>query len=215
MKIEDLEPIFDEILNKSEKLIKNGKREEILNERIFHHMFSNEVSSYFLEKKVDIWDSLLLVPEYPTSMKFNWEIVKLSNAKHAREEGLGKGKRGNFDFAIKSKPQIYIEFKGPELYKTKDIKEVMLKLLSEDDKSSLKVFAAMITSSKTGNVNHIREIENRFYEGLKFSLDVLEIKNLKEINLYAYVATILDNGQAKPIWGNCAQYEKELIEEGI
>ncbi len=207
MKIEELEPIFNTILNKCENLVKNGKRKEILNERFFHHMFSNELSSYFLEKKVDIWDSLLLVPERPTEMKFKWKVVEecfeLKDAKRARKEGVGNGRAGQFDFAIFSEhtePPTFIEFKGPEPYKPIDIVKVMLKLLSED-KSHLKVFVAIITSSSKGEKARI-DAENYLSEGVEFALKVLEIKNLKDTNLYVYVATFTDTKPVIIQWGN-------------
>lgn len=204
MKKEELESIFDKILNKSSKLIENKKHGNILNERVFHHMFSNEVSSYFSEKKIDIWESLLLLPEYPTDEKFTWKFVdkyfEKDDAKRAREEGVGKGRAGQFDFVIKelNEPRIFIEFKGPKLYKSIDIAKVMLKLLSQNDKSSLKVFTAIITSKMDKH-----DLENNLKRGLDFSLEVLNIKNPRDINLYVYVAKVPNN---KPVfWGKYTQ----------
>ncbi len=226
MRIEELESISNKILNKSETLIKNEKRRDIRNERVFHHMFSSYVYSHFSEKNVDIWESLLLIPEYPTQEKFRWKSIrkyfKLSDVENASKEGVGKGKAGQFDFAIRSDsellPRIFIEFKGPKLYKPIDIVEVMLKLLSQD-KSHLKVFVAIITSSKKDEEANCGAIEN-LKKGIEFSLKTLEtlkkltIENINDINLYLYVATIPDNRAAEKIfWGNIAKYEKELIGE--
>jgi len=213
MKIAELESIFDEILDKSKKLIQNARRNDILNERVFHHMFSSLVASHFSNKCVDIWEPLLLIPEFRTKEKFCWKDIKLSDVEHTRKYGMGKGKRGNFDFAMRTKPQenpsIFIEWEGPKLYETKDIVKVMLKLLSQSD-SNLKVFVAIITSSRTGRRDHMDAISQYLKEGVKFSLEVLNVNNLTDKNLYVYVATITDKESSKIHWGKYAQIEGDF-----
>lgn len=182
MNMMELESIFDDILNRSEKLIQNERRDDILNERFFHHMFSTLVASYFSEKGIDVWKSLLLVPEFPTKKKFSWKYLKLSDVEHTREYGMDKGKQGNFDFAIRTKPQenpsIFIEWKGPKLYEAKDIAEVTLKLLSQSDSDS-KVFVAIITSSITGRRDHLDAISEHLRDGIKFSVEVLVLSLIR------------------------------------
>jgi hypothetical protein len=165
-------------------------------------MFSTLIASHFSKKGIDIWESLLLVPEFPTKENFCWKDIKLSNVERTRKHGVGKGKSGQFDFAIKTEPPIFIEWEGPKLYKTEDIAKVMLKLLSQDE-SDLKVFVAIITSSKKGRRGHMNAIRERLKEGLKFSLKVLNITDLTDKNLYVYVATITDNKCIKIYWGKC------------
>jgi hypothetical protein len=173
-------------------------------------MFSNLVASHFSKKGVDIWESLLLVPEFPTQEKFHWKDMDLSNAENTRKHGVGKGKSGYFDFAIQTESPIFIEWKGPKLYDTKAIAEIMLKLLSEH-KSQIKVFAAIITSSRKGRRDHIDAIGERLKKGLEFSLEVLNINNLTDKNLYVYVATISDKKCIKICWGNYVQIESSFV----
>lgn len=200
MKIAELKSILDSIVRKSETLIQAGRRDDIRNERIYHHMFSNLISSCFAKKDINIWDSLLLQPESPTTKKFTWKYINLKNLAHTKKYVINRGQSGQFDFSIKTKPPIFIEWKGPELFSSKDIAQVMLKLLSED-KSSFKVFAAIITSSLTGRKDHFNKIKNHLNEGIEFACKVLDIKNLTNKNFYIFVATITDNGPQKIHWG--------------
>ena len=209
MNIAELESIIDEILNRSKKLIREGRRDDILNERFFHHMFSSLVASHFSKNGVDLWESLLLAPEFPTQEKFHWDDMVLSDVEKTRKHGVGKGGVGYFDFAIQTEPPIFIEWKCPTLYKTEEIAEIMLKLLSQH-KSHIKVFAAIITSSRTGRRDHMDAIRERLKKGFEFSLEVLNINNLTDKNLYVYVATITDNDCIKICWGNYVQIESDF-----
>ena len=209
MEITELESIFDDILDRSERLVREGIRLYLRNERVFHHIFSSLVASHFLKKGVDVWQSLLLLPECPTQETFSWKHMKLSDAKHTRKYGVGKGKRGQFDFAILTEPPIFVEWKGPNVYGTKDVAEVMLKLLSQDQ-SHLKVFAAIMTSSRTGRRDHMDAIRERLEKGLEFALQVLDINNLGDRNLHIYVATIT-NECARIRWGHCARIKGEFV----
>ena len=85
----------------------------------------------------------------------------------------------------------------------------MLKLLSQH-KSHLKVFVAVITSSRTGRRDHMYAIREYLKRGLEFSLEVLNIDNLTDKNLHIYVATITDDKCIKVCWGNYIQIENDV-----
>lgn len=181
--------------------VENNMREDILNERVFHHMFSSLLTKYFSNRGVDIWDSLYLVPEYPTDKAFIW-----------KEKLIGDGKRGQFEFKIKGDPPIVIEWKGPKMFKGKkdggfsEVDEVMIKLLSQEDNSELKVFAAIITTSKNAGEKHTALIKERLKDGVKTAIDKLDINNLGDKNLFVYVATVPNEGSKKIFWG---RYERK------
>lgn len=203
MKIMELESILDDILSRTWKLIQNGRRGDILNERFFHHMFSTLTASYLSKKGEDIWESLLLVPEFPTQERFRWSDLRLNDAEYTRRYAVGKGVSGQIDFAIRCKPIILIEWNGPGLYQPKDVAKDMLKLLSQDE-SYLKVFAAIITSSRTGRSDHMLAVREHLEAGLKFAFDVLGINHPTDKNLYIYVATVTEK-PVKIYWGSCVK----------
>lgn len=200
MEIYELEDIFSEMVKRSEKLIHANKRDLIKNnERFFHHMFSNLIYDHYSKKKEDIFNSLFLIPEYPTKNKFSWKYVKEFDEKKTKKFGINRGKSGKFDFALLNKPPIYIEWKGPNLYNDYDMAKDLLKLLTQDE-HSIKIIAAIILSSKKGGKNHVKALKSHFNEGMRFAKDVLEIENLQEKNLYGYIATIPDDKIEKIVW---------------
>jgi hypothetical protein len=70
MVIGDIEAILADLRDTTSLLIQAGKREEVLNERFFHHMFSHRVSSIFEARREDIWGRLGIIPECPTDKGF-------------------------------------------------------------------------------------------------------------------------------------------------
>jgi len=207
MRVDQIKKINDEILDLTELIIKNKNREKILNERYFHHMFST-----LLIEKLDLdweetWEYVNISPEHPTERKFLWKKLDLENVEKTRKEVLDKKKRGHYEFYLDLEEDIYVEWKGPKLYSKEDIVQVMLKLLS-NEKDSIKVFSAIILSSKTGRKDHMGSIEKRLKEGIEFSCKVLEIEDLDSQNLYVYVATIPDSGVKKIYWGKYTMEEE-------
>ena len=65
----------------------------------------------------------------------------------------------------------------------------------------MKVFAAIITSSRRADDVHIRELTSRFYDALEFTQSILDIEDIRKEKLYAYIATVPDAGVQKFIWG--------------
>jgi hypothetical protein len=130
-----------------------------------------------------------------------WDLLGCLADYKAEAVDIIKGERiGQIDFAIRCKPIIFIEWNGPGLYQPKDVAKDMLKLLSQD-KSYLKVFAAIITSSRTGRSDHMLAVRKYLETGLKFAFDVLGINHPIDKNLYIYVATVTK----KPVkihWGS-------------
>lgn len=205
-KEDDLKEIFDHVLETTKDQINEKGREELIsqvNERFYHHEFS----SYIYSMNNNIWQELILIPEAKTGQKFKWGEMNIGNIEDTRDNAVGEGQSGNFDFQIRSDPVINIEWKGPNMYSVKDIAQVMMKLFSEDrnkEKKTIKVFSAILLSSITCNDRHRSAIYDHFSEGLNFALDALEI-NINEFGdnnpFFVYIATIGEQETIKCHWG--------------
>lgn len=198
------EKIFDTILNNTFSHIKNAGREEfsyVINERFYHHQFSNYLYQHFISKDINIWEKQILFPEAKTNEVFTWKNININNSAETKEGAIGRGTKGNFDFRINSTPPIYLEWKGPNMYSVVDIVQVALKLFSNPNEETIKILSAIITSSKTGNQRHLKTIYNHFKEGLEFALKVLNINHISNKKFYVYIATISDNSIVKCHWG--------------
>ena len=201
MKIKELEAIFDNILARTEKMVKAGDRKHILNEQFFHHQFSALATRHYTKQRIDPWKDLILVPEHPTNTAYSWGEFNLSRPKTTQKRALDRGVRGKFDYVIKDRPRIHIEWKGPELSNTRAIAQDLTKLLMLEGRAPVKVFAAIITSSRRADDVHIRELTSRFYDALEFVQSILDIEDIRKEKLYAYIATVPDAGVQKFIWG--------------
>jgi hypothetical protein len=200
MEIVELEAIFERILENTQKAIKRQARGQIYNEQYFHGQFSDLVSRHYSKKHLNAWPKMLLVPGHPTETKYLWERFKMDQPRQVMARAINKGNSARFDFLINDKPRILVEWKGPDLYEARDVAQSLIKLLIEKP-DAIKVFAAIITSSKKADDAHLRELTMRFYEALRFVQQVLGIRDIRKINLYAYIATMPDNGVQKFIWG--------------
>ena len=200
------ESFFETSLTATAAAIKSMGRAKflaVINERFYHHQFSNYLFQYFREKQIDIWTQHILFPEAKTPQSFTWREVALADARQTRQQAVGKGVKGNYDFLLNTTPPICLEWKGPNVYSVADVAQVMLKLFSRQPDATIKIFSAVITSSQTGNARHLEAIESYFRQGLQFALDVLEISphQLAAKNLYAYIATIPNDRMVKYHWG--------------
>ncbi len=200
MVIGDIEAILADLRDTTYRLIQAGKREEILNDRFFHHMFSHKVSSLYEARGEDIWERLGLIPECPTDKRFRRIHIDPNDEETTRQNAIGVGKAGNLDFVLKTSPVICVEWKGPILYQPLDVIEVFLKLLTQE-RDATKVFAAIITSSITGRRDHMEKAERYFQESLSYVKRVLRIPSVSNQNLYAYVVTIPNGGPVPIRWG--------------
>lgn len=150
MTLPDVEGILTGMVDRCAGLVSQGRRDDLLNERFFHHMFSWDVARWYGERGVCVWDHLLLAPEYPTTQKFRRAGIDLTNEAATLLNTIGNGRSGNLDFHIRSSPPISVEWKGPDMWQPQDVVEVLLKLLTEPDQT-IKVFAGFLTSSSTGS----------------------------------------------------------------
>ena len=200
MTIGEVSGILDEMMDRCASLVSQGKRNELLNERFFHHMFSWEVARWYAERGVGVWDHLLIAPECPTAQKFRRAGIDLKDEAATLLNAIGEGKSGNLDFVIKSDPPICIEWKGPDMWQPKDVVEVLLKLLTEE-KSAIKVFAGILTSSSTGKYGHVGAATKCFREAVESVKRVLGLVSLAGMNLFAYLVTLPDEGPVKVNWG--------------
>lgn len=200
MNIQDIQYILDGMVERCTKLVSQGRRDELLNERFFHHMFSWDVARWYDERGMSVWDDLLLAPEYPTTQKFRRAGINLADETATALNALGSGRSGNLDFVIRSKPPICLEWKGPDTWKKQDVIEVLLKLLTEPE-SSIKVFAGILTSSSTGKRGHVETATEYFRESVEQVKGILKIDSLANLNLYAYLVTLSDNGPIRIHWG--------------
>lgn len=200
MKLEDVECILVDIVDRCGRVVIQGKRDDLLNERFFHHMFSWEVARWYGERGVSIWDQLSLAPECATTEKFRFAGIDRNDAEATRSNAITVGKSGNFDFVIKASPQICVEWKGPDMWQPQDVIEVLLKLLTES-KSTIKIFTGILTSSSTGQYGHIEAATKYFRESVEFVCRVLGLASLRSSNLYAYLATIPESGPVRIHWG--------------
>ena len=201
MKIKELEAIFDNILARTEKMVKNGDRKHILNEQFYHHQFSALVTRHYTKQRIDPWKDLIIVPGHPTKALYSWKEFGLNRPKTTQKLALDRGQAGKFDFVIKDRPRIHVEWAGPELYNTRAIARDLTKLLMLEGRGPVKVFAAIITSSRRADETHIQQLTSRFYDALEFTQSILEIEDIRKERLYAFIATVPDNGAQKFIWG--------------
>jgi hypothetical protein len=132
MKLHDVALIIQQMVERVERLVKQGRRGELLNERFLHHMFSAAICDWYRQHDIDLWDSLILAPEHPTTVKFLRSEIKLTDPEGTLKNAIGFGRSGNLDFVVRSSPAICVEWKGPNLYTTLDSVEVLIKLLKED-----------------------------------------------------------------------------------
>ena len=204
MKITDLEAIFDRILANTETVVKGGDRNLIFNEQYFHHQFSHYVTEYYENRGIDVWRNSILVSAHPTLAKYSWKEFGLGRPKTTKSLALNKGQSGKMDFVIRDRTPVFVEWKGPKLYDERLIAQDLTKLLMIKNARSPKIFAAIITSSQRADDNHLQELTARFYAALKFVryiLDIETVQELKRRNLYAFIATVPDDGARKFIWG--------------
>ena len=178
--VNDVEQILDNMLAGVCTHIQGGRREKILNERFLDHMFSCEVGKVCERKGVDLWQNLVLEPECPTGIKFRRDAIDLDDPDATARNAIGKGKAGNFDFRPMWSP-ICVEWKGPKFCGRKDFAEAFLKLLTQD-LSTIKVFAAIITSSKSGRADHRAKVPRRLTETLAFMKEVRRVESFQDHN---------------------------------
>ncbi len=167
MTLSDVEGILAEMVDRCARLVSQGRRNDLLNERFYHHMFSWEVARWYGERGVNIWDHLLLAPECPTVKKFRREGIDLTDEAATLLNAIGAGKSGNLDFAIRSAPPICVEWKGPDIWQSQDVVEVLLKLLTEQE-PAVRIFAGILTSSSTGKYGHVEAARKCFREAVGF-----------------------------------------------
>lgn len=201
MNITDMEGIFDNILARTEKIVKDGNRDRILNEQFFHHQFSALVTKHYTDRRIDPWRRMIIVPDHPTKALYAWKEFGLNRPKTTQKLALDDGQPAKFDFVIRDEPRIHVEWKGPNLYNTRDVAKDLTKLLMLEGRKPVKVFAAIIASDRTSGARHIHDLTSRFYEALEFTQVILEIDDIRKSNLYAYIATVPDSGAEKFIWG--------------
>jgi len=163
-------------------------------------MFSWELGKLCERKGADMWDRLLLAPECPSDQKFRWDFINLDDDEATRQNAVGIGKSGNLDFLIKAAPAVAIEWKGPLLYQPQDVVEALLKLVTQQPET-IKVFAAIITSSTTGRRDHMEKTRRYFQEGVACIKRVQQFTTLRGLNLFAFIATVPDKGATKIHWG--------------
>ena len=201
MKIRELESIFSNILARTEKIVKAGDRQNILNEQFFQHQFSALATRHYTKQRIDPWKDLIIVPNHPTKVKYSWSEFGLNRPKTTKKLALDRGVRGKFDFVIKDSPRIHIEFAGPNLYDSRQVAQDLTKLLMLETRRPIKVFAAIITSSRRADALHVQQLTSRFYDALEFVQVILDIDDIRKENLYAFIATVPDSGAQKFIWG--------------
>ena len=204
MKITNLGRIFNQILDNTEATIQSGNRNLILNEEYFHHQFSHYVSKHYEQQGRNVWRDSILIPEHPTLVKYTWKEFGLGRPKTTQRLALNRGQSGRFDFVIRDTVPAFIEWKGPRMYDEREIAQDLTKLLMIKSQRSPKVFAAIITISTRSDANHQDDLTTRFYAALKFTRHILGIQTVQELkrrNLYAFIATVPDNGARKFIWG--------------
>jgi len=201
MKVGELEKIFAKILARTERIVKSGGRNRIFNEEFFHHQFSHYVASHFARQNIDVWQRQILIPKHPTRMKFSWKDFHMNRPKTTQKAALGRGQRGVFDFVIVDQPRVHVEWAGPKLYHPVSVAQDLTELLTLEGRRTIKVFAAIITSSTTADDAHVKQLQSRFYQALEFVQVLLDIDDMRRENLYAFIATVPDSGAQKFIWG--------------
>ena len=182
-------------------MVQAGDRRHIFNEQFFHHQFSALATRYYTKQRIDPWKDLIIVPGHPTKAHYSWREFGLNRPKTTQKMALNRGQAAKFDFVIKDRPRIHVEWAGPNLYETKAIAKDLTKLLMLEGRGPVKVFAAIITSSRRADDAHIQQLTSRFYDALEFTQSILEIEDIRDERLYAYIATVPDSGAQKFIWG--------------
>ena len=200
MTCQDLEGILFSIVDRCMGLVSQGRRDALLNERFFHHMFSWDVARWYGERGLNIWDHLLLAPECPTAKKFRRAGIDLADEAATALNAIGNGRSGNFDFVIRTSPRICVEWKGPDLWQPQEVVEVLLKLLTEPD-PTIKVFAGILTSSSTGKYGHVETAVKYFREAVESVKKILGVPSLDGADIFAFLATLSDSGIVKIHWG--------------
>jgi len=201
LNIESVEGIFDNILAPTEKIIKDGNRGQILNDQFFHHQFTSLLTKHYVDRRIDPWRRMIIVPGHPTKELYTWNEFGLNRPKSTQKLALEEGVPSRFDFVIRDEPRIHVELKGPNLYNSRDVAKSLTKLLMLEGRKPVKVFSAIVTSSHNADEKHIHELTSRFYEALEFTQVILEIDDIRRTNLYAYIATVPNQGAEKFIWG--------------
>jgi hypothetical protein len=207
--IENVEIIIARIVERCEVLVRAGRRTEILNERYLHHMFSWEVGQWYAGHNIDPWEHLLIAPECPTSRKFRREGIDVDDNAATMANAIDQGKSGNIDFVLPGTLPICVEWKGPKFFGEQEAVEVFIKLLTEPPESP-KLFAGVLTSSTTGQYDHIPTAKRRLSASLKFAMSVLNLDSIADRNLHIYLATIPDSGRQDICWGNVSSGDIEL-----
>ena len=201
MKIAELTPIFDQILDNTVRAVKSGNRNLIINERYYHHQFSHYTARHFERRRIDPWKSQLIIPEHPTAMKFAWGEFGLKRPKTTLKMAIGRGNVDKYDFVIADDPKIFVEWKGPRLYLARDVAIDITKLVAIGKHRPVKVFAAILVNTGKNEFGHHHEMQARFYEGMNFVQKIFDIPDMHKINLYAYIAAVSQHGASKFIWG--------------
>jgi hypothetical protein len=202
---QDWESVLGDVLSATAQHIRDAndhkKYCDLANERFYHHRFSCLLSERYKEKNVDMWAEHLLTPEGKTEGNFNWspDALDLNNVEATRDLAL-TGQRGNHDFVVNAVPRVRVEWKGPKMYTKRDIAKVCLKLLHRVSPDEPKLVCAIITGAKKGNKRHVEALEERFKCMLHFACDVIGCDDIASLNLFVYVATILDAEPHKYHW---------------
>lgn len=216
--LQAIEGIIAKIIDRCAGLVSKGRRDDLLNERFFHHMFSFEVARWYEERGLSVWDHLLLAPECATTQKFRRAGIDLGDEAATLLKAIGDGRSGNLDFAVRSSPLISVEWKGPNMWQPQDVVEVLLKLLTEPEQT-VKVFAGILTSSSTGKYGHVGAAQKCFREAVEFVKRILGLNSLAGTNIYAYLVTIPDSGPVMIHWGpveaEMPQPDRRAEEPGI
>ncbi|BBM83357.1 hypothetical protein [Candidatus Uabimicrobium amorphum] len=196
MNIREIQSILNSMVERSQNWVQNNVK--IPNERVYHHLFSSLLTEHCNDKGLDIWESLIISPEHKTEQQFSWSEVQLGSVTNTRKKALGNGRAGNIDLAILDKKTIFIEWKGPQVFKKKDVAQTVIKLLSQKDKA-IKILAAITITTPSGRKNHMDTNTERLQEEIDFACKVLRLK--KPQNFYVYV-TCVDREECHRIhWG--------------
>ncbi len=199
LKREELETILDKVGDVTRTLLSSGKAEDIRNERIFHHMFSGFLGEYYRNLGLDVWKDLVILPEAPTNRDFWREGFDYPNVDYTRKHALDnhhRGRRAEFDFKIRDRQSIVVEWKGPSLFEEHDVAWDLLKLFSQPP--DLKVFAAIIAGPFNASKSQLAE--QRFERAMRFARDVLNAPGQPEDFFLAHVIMVSDRDSRKLGW---------------
>lgn len=192
---------MDRILANTEAAVKSGNRNQIVSERYFHHQFSHYAATTYERQRVDPWRGPLIIPEHPTEMRFAFGEFGLKRPKTTLKAAIGRGSPDKYDFVIATSPKIYVEWRGPRMYLSRDVAIDITKLISLGKHRPVKVFAAILVNTGKDEFGHHHKMQARFYEGMNFVQKIFGIPDMHKINLYAYVASVGNHGASKFIWG--------------